>query len=36
MSFLLFFFNKTQEPNPTPKKIGFFPSLIFYSQIGQL
>jgi len=29
MGFLLVFFDKTQKPNPAPKKIGFFPSLIF-------
>ena len=27
MGFLLGFFDKTQKPNPAPKKIGFFPSL---------
>ena len=31
MGFLLGFFDKTQKPNPVPKKIGFFPSLAYIS-----
>jgi len=30
MGFLLVFFDKTQKPNPAPKKIGFFPSLVLW------